>query len=42
VRKPGAAPIDGFIRVTVGTPAERAIFAEEFTGALDALRERVG
>ena len=28
VRKPGAAPIDGYIRVTIGTPAERAAFAD--------------
>jgi histidinol-phosphate aminotransferase len=41
VRKPGAAPIDGFIRVTVGTPAERAIFAEEFAAVLASLREPV-
>jgi histidinol-phosphate aminotransferase len=42
VRKPGAPPIDGFIRVTVGTAAERAQFADAFVAALDALRERVG
>jgi histidinol-phosphate aminotransferase len=42
VRKPGAPPIDGFIRVTVGTPEQRAIFAEQFTAVLDSLRERVG
>jgi histidinol-phosphate aminotransferase len=42
VRKPGAPPIDGFIRVTVGTPAERAIFAAQFDAVLDTLRERVG
>jgi histidinol-phosphate aminotransferase len=42
VRKPGAPPIDGYIRVTVGTPAERAIFADAFAAVLDALRERVG
>jgi histidinol-phosphate aminotransferase len=41
VRKPGAAPIDGFIRVTVGTPEERAIFAEAFAMVLDALHARV-
>ena len=41
VRKPGSAPIDGFIRVSVGTPAERAAFFEQFTDALEALRERV-
>jgi histidinol-phosphate aminotransferase len=42
VRKPGLPPIDGFIRVTVGTPEERAIFAEAFAMVLDTLRERVG
>jgi len=41
VRKPGEPPINGCIRVTVGTPADRAVFYEVFTGALDALRERV-
>jgi histidinol-phosphate aminotransferase len=28
IRKPFAPPLDGYIRVTVGTPAERAAFAE--------------
>lgn len=41
VRKPGQPPIDGFIRVTVGTAAERVLFAERFAEALDAVRERV-
>jgi histidinol-phosphate aminotransferase len=41
VRKPGEPPINGFIRVTVGTPEERELFYEQFTAALDALRERV-
>jgi histidinol-phosphate aminotransferase len=41
VRKPGQPPIDGFIRVTVGTSAERAFFYDQFSAALDALRERV-
>ena len=41
VRKPGQPPIDGFIRVTVGTEEQRATFAEAFAGALDAVRERV-
>jgi histidinol-phosphate aminotransferase len=41
VRKPGAPPIDGFIRVTVGTPEERAAFAEAFALVLDTLHERV-
>jgi len=39
VRKPYAPPIDGFIRVTVGTAAERAAFAEIFAEALERLRE---
>ncbi len=34
VRKPAAPPLDGFIRVTVGTPADRATFAEAFGSAL--------
>jgi len=42
VRKPGAPPIDGFIRVTVGTPDERAAFADAFAAVLESLRERVG
>jgi histidinol-phosphate aminotransferase len=41
VRKPGEAPINGYIRVTVGTAEERALFYEHFAAALDALRERV-
>jgi histidinol-phosphate aminotransferase len=41
VRKPHEPPINGFIRVTVGTPEERAFFYEQFTATLDALRERV-
>jgi len=41
VRKPGEPPINGYIRVTVGTPEERALFYEHFSAALDALRERV-
>ena len=40
VRKPGAAPIDDCIRVTVGTQSERAAFADAFAEALDALREK--
>ena len=40
VRKPWAPPIDGFIRVTVGTIAERAAFAERFAEALDRAREK--
>jgi histidinol-phosphate aminotransferase len=34
VRKPSAPPLDGYIRVTVGTPGERARFAEIFAQAL--------
>jgi histidinol-phosphate aminotransferase len=41
VRKPGQPPIDGFIRVTVGTAEQRATFAAALTEALDAVRERV-
>jgi histidinol-phosphate aminotransferase len=41
VRKPGEPPINGCIRVTVGTAAERTLFYEHFTAALDGLRERV-
>jgi histidinol-phosphate aminotransferase len=40
VRKPWAPPIDGFIRVTVGTVADRAAFAERFAEALDRVREK--
>jgi histidinol-phosphate aminotransferase len=40
VRKPYAPPIDGFIRVTVGTPAERAAFGAIFAEALDRVREK--
>jgi histidinol-phosphate aminotransferase len=40
VRKPYAPPIDGFIRVTVGTPAERAEFAQIFSEALARVREK--
>ena len=38
VRKPWAAPIDGYIRVTVGTAAERAAFGEIFAEALARVR----
>jgi len=34
VRKPGAPPLDGYIRVTVGTADERARFAGAFSEAL--------
>ncbi|HEV3089350.1 MAG TPA: aminotransferase class I/II-fold pyridoxal phosphate-dependent enzyme [Candidatus Elarobacter sp.] len=40
VRKPWAPPIDGYIRVTVGTAAERTRFAERFAEALDSIREK--
>ncbi len=40
VRKPGAAPIEDCIRVTIGTPGERAAFADAFAEALAALREK--
>jgi histidinol-phosphate/aromatic aminotransferase/cobyric acid decarboxylase-like protein len=40
VRKPHAPPIDGFIRVTVGTAAERVAFAASFAEALAAPREK--
>jgi len=40
VRKPYAPPIDGFIRVTVGTAEERAAFGEIFAEALDRIREK--
>ncbi|MFY9780365.1 MAG: aminotransferase class I/II-fold pyridoxal phosphate-dependent enzyme [Candidatus Baltobacteraceae bacterium] len=36
VRKPGAPPLDGHIRVTVGTASERARFALAFADALEA------
>ena len=36
VRRPGVAPLDRFVRVTVGTAEERTAFAEDFR---DALRE---
>jgi histidinol-phosphate aminotransferase len=40
VRKPYAPPIDGYIRVTVGTPSERAAFATIFAEALERVREK--
>ena len=40
VRKPWAPPIDGFVRVTVGTAAERSRFAEIFAEALEQVREK--
>ncbi len=38
VRRPGVAPLDRFVRVTVGRPEERAQFADVFADALGALR----
>lgn len=38
IRKPAAAPLDGFVRVTVGTPEQRAAFEPLFAEAL----ERIG
>ena len=38
LRKPGAPPLDGYVRVTVGTAGERRRFAEIFAAALSALR----
>jgi histidinol-phosphate aminotransferase len=40
VRKPGAPPLDGHIRVTVGTPSERVRFAFALSDALQALATR--
>ncbi|MBV9102699.1 MAG: aminotransferase class I/II-fold pyridoxal phosphate-dependent enzyme [Candidatus Eremiobacteraeota bacterium] len=40
IRKPGAPPLDRFVRVTVGTPAERDRFAAVFEEALSALGSR--
>jgi histidinol-phosphate aminotransferase len=40
VRKPWAPPIDGYIRVTVGTAAERATFAQAFAEALARVRAK--
>ena len=40
VRKPWAPPLDGYVRVTVGTVAERALLAERFVEALDRVREK--
>ncbi len=37
IRKPGAPPLDGHVRVTVGTAAQRARFAAAFGDALAAL-----
>jgi len=40
VRKPWAPPIDGYVRVTVGTAPQRAAFAQAFAEALDRVREK--
>ena len=34
IRKPGAAPLDGYVRVTVGTADDRTRFADAFARAL--------
>ncbi len=38
VRKPGVAPLNRYVRVTVGTAEERTAFAEVFADAVKALR----
>ncbi len=38
VRRPGVAPLDRLVRVTVGRAEERAQFAEAFADAVEALR----
>lgn len=40
VRKPWAPPIDGYVRVTVGTAPQREAFAHAFAEALDGVREK--
>jgi len=35
VRKPGVPPLDRFVRVSVGSEAERQVFEEELPGALE-------
>lgn len=40
VRRPGAAPLDRYVRVTVGTSEDRSAFAQAFTDALGALGGR--
>ena len=37
IRMPGVAPMDRCVRVSVGLPAERALFAERFADALKAI-----
>lgn len=43
LRKPGAPPLDGYVRVTVGTAEERRRFAEIFSATVEemSLRENV-
>ena len=41
VRKPGAPPLDGCIRVTVGTADERSRFAPLFAEALDRIEAKI-
>ncbi len=38
VRRPGVPPLDRFVRVSVGTPEDRAALAEVFAEALSTLR----
>jgi histidinol-phosphate aminotransferase len=38
VRKPGAPPLDGHIRVSIGAQRERACFAQALEQSLDLLR----
>jgi len=37
IRMPGAPGLDRCVRITVGTPADRAVFADAFKAALDAV-----
>jgi histidinol-phosphate aminotransferase len=41
IRKPGAPPLDRYVRVTVGTSEQRKRFGEAFTAALAALDAHV-
>ena len=38
IRMPGVAPMDRCVRVSVGLPDERAVFAERFGDALKAIQ----
>lgn len=42
LRKPAAPPLDGYVRVTVGTPAERAKFSEILAQCIDDLGKGAG